>query len=128
MDSRNNVSHTKESQRIYFDYISNMRTVVANWDIAIYLITVYYTHYLQIRNFQEGTVSLCNKTNESFKDNCNFICFTKQFDTSKICSYFESESEQILSEFEYETENIFRIIEKQSHSRNKQHLYKIQKT
>jgi len=102
-----------------------MRTVAAHWEITVYLnITIYYTHYQQVKSLQEETLSICNETIKSFENNCKFFCFNEQFHTNDICLNFKLASEKILREFESQTNNILQVIEGQNHLRNKRQLSK----
>ncbi|CAI6358835.1 unnamed protein product [Macrosiphum euphorbiae] len=86
-----NISYAKESPGIYFDYISDMHTTAANWEIAIYLnVSIYQAHYLQINNFQIETLGLYNEATESFSNECSFLCLKKKFYISEICSLFKT--------------------------------------
>lgn len=115
-----NISYAKESPGIYFDYISDMHTTAANWEIAIYLnVSIYQAHYLQIKHFQNETLELCNKATESFSNECTFLCLKNKFYTAGICSLFKNTSEKVLNEFEFETNKLVQIIEEQDHSKHK---------
>ncbi|CAI6374340.1 unnamed protein product [Macrosiphum euphorbiae] len=115
-----NISYAKESPGIYFDYISDMHTTAANWEIAIYLnVSIYQAHYLQINNFQIETLGLCNEATESFSNECSFLCLKKKCYTSDICSLFKTTSEKVLTEFEFGTNKLLQIVEEQYHSKHK---------
>lgn len=81
------ISYAKNSPGINFDHITDIRTITANWEVAIYLnVLIFLSQYENIKNLKQKTMQLCNQAINILASDCDLLFYAKQTKSNRYLS------------------------------------------